>query len=88
MTEKLSFTLALRAIEEVAEEIDQKQDVILDLKEKRDDMIRDALKAEMPKTVVSRAAGLSVEQIRNIEGYRYSRESRRKKPKKTGPERD
>lgn len=60
----------------------------MELRKARDDLIREGIASDIAKTLLGRAAELDVEQIRNIETFRYSRESRRKKVRNPGPERD
>lgn len=78
----------LRAIEEHADEIADHQDKIADLRNQRDDLIRRAIDAGIKKTTISRAADISVEAIRLIEGFRYTRDTRRKPQRNPGPQRD
>lgn len=83
----VSDKLLLSAIEEISDEIADLQDQMAEKKNHRDDLIRKGMET-MTKAAVARAADLSVEQVRNIEAFRYSRESRRRKQRNPGPERD
>jgi hypothetical protein len=78
----------LKSIEGDAEQIADLQDAILEVRKARDDHIREGIQNDIAKTEIGRAAELAVEQIRHIETFRYSRESRRKQVRNPGPQRD
>ncbi len=84
----ISDDLILQGIADSADRIADLQEKLDSERITRDDQIRDALARGLTKVSVARAADLSVEQIRLIEFNRYSRESRRKKRRNPGPERD
>jgi len=84
----LAGQFLLKAIEDISNEIIDKQNELADLRTHRDDLIRDALtEGSITRVSIGRAADVSVETIRNIEGFRYSRDSRRNKQRNPGPER-
>lgn len=84
----LSQSLKAKAIEEIADKIADLQDEITNLRNQRDDLIRDLVHSEVSQSRVARIADISREQVRNILSYRYSRETRRRKVRNPGPERD
>lgn len=83
----LSGQMLLRAIEDASNEIYDHQDEIARLRNHRDDMIREGIESGLTKTSLARAADVSTETIRNIEGFRYTRDSRRRRQRNPGPER-
>jgi len=83
----VSDQFLLAALKGIADEIADHEDAIKDIRNRRDDLIREGIEAGIPKAQLARATEMSREQIRNIEGFRYSRDARRQKNIHGGPER-
>jgi len=84
----VSNRLVLESIQLLSTDIADLQDKVIGLRNNRDDLIREGLEDGMTKVQLARAADLSVEQVRNVEAFRYSRDSRRKQNRNPGPARD